>query len=327
MRRREFITLLGTAAAAWPLAAGAQQVGKVFRVGFLSSYSVESGKALLACLDDGLRQLGWVEGRNIHFDYRWSGGGATPLPALAAELVRLNPDLIIVSSTPGAQAVQQATPEIPAVFIAVSDPVASGIVASLARPGGNLTGVSNFLPATTGKLLELLRAAAPSAVRFAVFRDPNNAGKQLELGELKALGRDLGVTIEAVDVRTSDDIEHAFSTRNRMGADALITLVDGVTMTNRYRIAELAAKHRLPTIFQVRDFVDAGGLMSYGLNYCQHWRSAAAYVDRILKGNKPADLPVQQPTKFELIINLETAKAIGLTVPPTLLGLADELIE
>jgi putative tryptophan/tyrosine transport system substrate-binding protein len=254
-------------------------------------------------------------------------GAATPLPALAAELVSLSPDLIVVSSTPGAQAVQKATREIPAVFIAVSDPVASGIVASLARPGGNLTGVSNFLPATTGKLLELLKAATPSAVRIAVLRDPNNAGKQLELRELEVLGSDLGVAIEAVDVRAPGDIEHAFSNLNRMGVEALITLVDGITITNRHRIAELAAKHRLPTIFQVRDFVDAGGLMSYGLNYCQHWRSAAAYVDRILKGDKPADLPVQLPTKFELIINLKAAKAIGLTMPPALLGLADELVD
>jgi putative ABC transport system substrate-binding protein len=274
-----------------------------------------------------LRDLGWVKGRNIQFDYRWSGGAATPLPSLAAELVRLNPDLIIVSSTPGAQAVQKATREIPAVFVAVSDPVASGIVASLARPGGNLTGVSNFLPTTTGKLLELLKAATTSAVRIAVLRDPNNAGKQLELRELQVLGSNLGVAIEAVDVRAPDDIEDAFSYLNRIGADALITLVDGVTMTNRHRIAELAAKHRLPTIFQVRDFVDAGGLMSYGLNYCQHWRSAAAYADRILKGDKPADLPVQLPTKFELIINLKAAKAIGLTMPPALLGLADELVD
>ena len=310
-----------------PLTARAQQFGKVFRVGFLSSYSPEGGKVLLACLEDGLRDLGWVKGRNIQFDYRWSGGAATPLPSLAAELVRLNPDLIIVSSTPGAQAVQKATREIPAVFVAVSDPVASGIVASLARPGGNLTGVSNFLPATTGKLLELLKAATTSAVRIAVLRDPNNAGKQLELRELQVLGSNLGVAIEAVDVRAPDDIEDAFSYLNRIGADALITLVDGVTMTNRHRIAELAAKHRLPTIFQVRDFVDAGGLMSYGLNYCQHWRSAAAYADRILKGDKPADLPVQLPTKFELIINLKAAKAIGLTMPPALLGLADELVD
>ena len=325
MKRREFITLLG-GAAALPLAASAQQFGKVFRIGFLSSYSAEGGKDLLACLVGGLRELGWVDGRNILFDYRWSGGAATPLPALAAELVRLNPDLIVVSSTPGAQAVRQATQEVPAVFVAVSDPVASGIVTSLARPGGNLTGVSNFLPATTGKLLELLKAAAASAVRFAVLRDPNNAGKQLEVRGLQVLGRNLGVSIEAVDVRAPDDIEPAFSNLNRMGAEALITLVDGVTMSSRYRIAELAMKNRLPTIFQVRDFVDAGGLMSYGLNYCQHWRSAAPYVDRILKGSKPADLPVQQPTKFELIINLKTAKVIGLNVPPTLLGLADELV-
>src|SRR5262249_3059319 len=197
------------------------------------------------CFKDGLKELGWIEGRNIHFDYRWSGGATVPFPALAAELVQLGPDLIIVSSTPGAQAVQKATHEVPTVFIAVSDPVASGIVASLARPGGNLTGVSNFLPATTGKLLELLKAAAPSARRFAVLRDPNNPGKQLELRELKTLGDNLGVAIEAVDVQASDKIEDVFSKVSKMEADALITLVDGATMIHRYRIVELATKHRL----------------------------------------------------------------------------------
>jgi putative tryptophan/tyrosine transport system substrate-binding protein len=288
---------------------------------------MEGGKALLACLEDGLRQLGWAEGRNIHFEYRWfwrrchaptgiSCGAGSP---------QSRPHHCVVHA--GSSGRTKGYHDIPAVFIAVSDPVASGIVASLARPGENLTGVSNFLPATTGKLLELLKAAVTSATRFAVLRDPNNAGKQIELSELQVLGRNLGVAIDAVDVRAPDDIERAFPTMDKMSTDALITLVDGVTMTSRYRIAELAAQRRLPTIFQVRDFVDAGGFMSYGLNYCQHWRSAAPYVDRILKGNKPADLPVQQPTKFELVINLKTAKAIGLTVPPTLLGLADDLIE
>jgi putative tryptophan/tyrosine transport system substrate-binding protein len=185
MKRREFITLLGGAAAMWPLCAHAEPTSKTFRVGYLSSYSAESGKTLLACFQDGLRQFGWIEGRNVHFDYRWSGGAATPLPTLAEDLVRANPDVIVVASTPGSQAVHKATSQIPVVFVGVSDPVASGIVASLARPGGNITGVSNFLPATAGKLLELLRTVVPTTTRFAVLRDPNNAGKQQELNELR----------------------------------------------------------------------------------------------------------------------------------------------
>ena len=197
----------------------------------------------------------------------------------------------------------------------MSDPVASGIVASLARPGGNLTGVSNFLPATAGKLLELLSVVVPNATRFAVLRDPNNAGKQLELGELQMAGREMGVAVEAVDARAPADIEQAFSTIVTMRADALVTLLDGVTMGSRYQIAEWTTDRRLPTIFQIRDYVAAGGLMSYGLNYCRHYRSAATYVDKILKGARPVDLPVELPTTFELIVNLKTAKAMGLTIP------------
>jgi putative ABC transport system substrate-binding protein len=326
VKRREFITLLG-GATAWPITAVTQSTGKVFHLGYLSSYSAESGKALLACFQDGLRQLGWVEGTNIRFDYRWSGGSATPMPALASELVSLHPDLIMVASTPGAQAVHKATKEIPVVFAGVSDPVASGIVATLARPGGNITGVSNFLPATSGKLIELLRAVVPTATRFAVLRDPNNAGKQLELAELKQAAHDIGVTLEAVDARTVNDIEDAFSTIGRMNPDALITLLDGVTLTSRYHIAEWATRHRLPTIYQIKDFATAGGLMSYGLNYCQHYRRPATYVDKILRGARPADLPVELPTTFELIINLKAAKAIGLTIPESFLWRADEVIE
>jgi putative tryptophan/tyrosine transport system substrate-binding protein len=326
MRRRDFVAGFG-ATALWPLIARAQQSSKVFQIGFLSSYSAKGGEPLLACLQDGLRQFGWVQGKSIHFELRWAGGDAKLLPAMAAELAGRHPDLIIVSSTPGAQAAQRATRDIPVVFVAVSDPVANGIVASLARPGANVTGVSNLLPATTGKLLELLKAVCPSALRFAVLRDPNNPGKRLEVDELQVAGRAMGLAVEAVDVATPGDVEDAFSGMPGNGIEALITLVDGVTMTSRVRIAELAIKSRLPSEFQVRDFVDAGGLMSYGPNYCEHWRRAASYADRIMRGASPASLPVELPTKFELVINLKTAKALGLEIPPMLLGRADEVIE
>jgi ABC-type uncharacterized transport system substrate-binding protein len=326
MRRREVISLLG-GAVAWPFAAQAEPTGRAIRIGYLSSYSAEGGRELLACFKDGLRQLGWIEGKNLHFDYRWADGVAARLPALAGELVQLNPDLILSASTPGAQAMKKATSQIPVVFVGVSDPVASGIVASLSRPGGNLTGVSNFLPATAGKLLELLKTVVPSATRFAVLRDPNNAGKQLELGELKEAARELGVTIEAIDARALDDVELAFSRITEMRPDALITLLDGVTLSRRDQIAEWAARQQLPSIFQIRDFVVAGGLMSYGLNYCQHYRRPAAYVDKILRGARPADLPVELPTTFELVISLKTAKAINLIIPETFLLRADEVVE
>jgi len=327
MRRRDVLRLLGSAAVSWPGAVWAQPASKVFRVGYLSSYSAESGTALLTCFQEGLRQLGWIEGGNLHFDYRWSGGAATPLPTLAEDLVRTNPDVIVVASTPGSQAVHKATTHIPVVFVGVSDPVASGIVASLARPGGNITGVSNFLPATAGKLLELLRTVVPTATRFAVLRDPNNAGKQQELGELRIAAREMGVALDAADARSPEDIENAFLAIDSMGADALITLLDGVTMTAHRRIVEWTTNRRLPTIFQIRDFVAAGGLMSYGLNYCQHYRRAATYLDKILKGTRPSDLPVELPTTFELVVSLKTAKAIGLTVPEAFLLRADEVIE
>jgi ABC-type uncharacterized transport system substrate-binding protein len=325
--RRDFITLLGGAAAAWSLGARAEPTSKAFRVGYLSSYSAESGKALLACFQDGLRQLGWVEGQNLHFDYRWSGGAATPLPNLAQDLVRANPDVIVVASTPGSQAVHKATSQIPVVFVGVSDPVASGIVASFARPGGNITGVSNFLPATAGKLLELLRTVVPTATRFAVLRDPNNAGKQQELGELRIAAREIGVALEAADARSVADIDTAFSTIAGMNPDGLIVLLDGVTLTARPRIVHWATNRRLPTIFQIRDFVAAGGLMSYGLNYCEHYRRAAVYLDKILRGTRPADLPVELPTTFELVVSVKAAKAIGLTIPEAFLLRADEVIE
>lgn len=249
------------------------------------------------------------------------------MTALAEELIRPTPDLIFAAGTPAAQELQRATRDIPVVFAMVSDPVASGIVKSLPRPEANVTGVSNFLPATTGKLLEFAKAVVPKASRVAFLYDPANAGKLLELQELRASGPVQGVTIEPHELRTSADIERAFVAMTKAPPGALIIPTDGVTLRSRNQIVELAAKMRRPAIHQTREFVDAGGFMSYGLNVCQHFRGVASYVDKILKGAKPGDLPVEQPSTFELIINLKTAKALGLKTPQSLLLRADRVIE
>ena len=219
------------------------------------------------------------------------------------------------------------TQNIPIVFLGVSDPVESGFVKSLSTPGGSLTGISNFLPATSGKLIEILKLFAPKAVRFCVLHNPTNPGKILEVRELQTAGRTLSVAIEPVEVRSADDFESAFATITAFNCDALITLQEGLTLGGRREIADFATAHRLPTAFQIKEFVEAGGLMSYGLNYCQHYRRAATYVDKILRGSRPAELPVELPTTFELVINLKTAKALGMAVPQSLLATADEVIE
>jgi putative ABC transport system substrate-binding protein len=326
MRRREIITLLG-GAVAWPLAARAQHTGKVARIGYVGSASAAAGKSRLICFHDALHQLGWVEGQNINIEYRWGEGDTTRVPGLAAELVGLNLDLIVASGTPAAEAVRHATQHIPVVFNMVSDPVASGIVTNLARPDANITGVSNFFPAVAGKLLELLKTAVPDASRILVLHDPTNTGKRNEVGELQANGKVLGVEIEPIGLRTAEDVDNAFAAMTRAPPQGLITLVDGVTLIHLRRIVDHAARLKLPTMYEERAFVDAGGLMSYALNYCRHFRRSAFYVDKILRGAKPTDLPVELPTTFEYIINLKTAAALGLSLPPTLLALTDEVIE
>lgn len=276
-----------------------------------------SGKYLADCFIDGLRDLGWTDGKNMKTDFRWAEGISDRYSLLAAELVSSNPDLIVVTSTPGTQAVQRATRNIPVVFMGVSDPVASGIVASLARPGGNITGVSNFLPAISGKLIGLLKEAAPNAARFGVLHNPANAGKIIELHELQEAGRASAVSVIPIEVRSQEDFPGAFSKITQMNCDGLITLQEGVTLGSRKLVAEYALKNHLPTIYQIRQFVEVGGLMSYGLNYCQHYRRGATYVDKLLKGDRPADLPVELPTKFELVINLKTAKSLASKFQPT----------
>jgi putative ABC transport system substrate-binding protein len=274
-----------------------------------------------------LLNAGWIEAKNITIEYQWTEGVLERYPSAVAELVRTRPDLIVSTSTPGTQAVQRATRDIPVVFIGVSDPVASGIVASLSQPGGNITGVSNFLPAISGKLLELLKTIAPQISRAGIVLNPDNPGKILELRELQSAGHTLGIAVESLEVRSSADFERTFVNAAHMHVDALVTLMEGVTLTNRSLIVAFAQQNRLRAIYQIREFVDSGGLISYGLNYCDHYRRAAYYADRILKGTKPADLPVELPTKFELVINQKTAKTLGLTIPDKLLAIADEVIE
>ena len=320
------IVALACALLAAPLPSTGQQAGKVYRIGYLSSGSAPTPH-LIASIRDELRDLGWVEGQNIIIEFRGAERSVDQFPALAAELVRLKVDLIIVTSTPGALAAKAATRDIPIVFQMVSDPVTSGLVASLAHPGGNVTGWSNILPQMSGKLLQLLTEALPRASRVAVLWSSANPGKVLEYREIQAAARGLGVTLQSAEAPAPKDLEAAFSALTRGRPDALIILADQVTQPHDQRIVEFAATSRLPAISQVRQFVDAGGLMSYGLDLVRQYRRTALYVDKILKGAKPADLPVEQPTTFELVINLKTAKALGLTIPQSLLNRADEVIQ
>ena len=327
MDRRAFIGTLTGGILAAPLAAEAQPVKKPWRIGYLSGGSSPVMAPYVAAFREGLRNRGLIEGENIVVEYRWADGNNEKLPALAGELVALKVDLLVASGTPAAVAAKRATSQIPIVFTTVSDPVASGLVASLARPGGNATGWSTILPDMGGKLLGLLREAVPSASRIAVLANPTNPGKVLELKTMRDQAPSLGVTIQSVEVPTPASLDAAFSTMGSARPDILVTLFDTVTLSNRGRIVEFAARHRIPAIYQLKEFADAGGLMSYGPSLQSMLRRTAIYVERILKGAKAADLPVEQPTIFELVINLKTAKALGLTIPQSLLQRADQVIE
>jgi putative ABC transport system substrate-binding protein len=327
MRRREFLGALGGAATIWPHMARAQPFKRMRRIGFLSSYTAEGGKELIGCFRRGLEHDGWVEGRTISIEYRWAEGRPERYSVLAAELVHSNLDLIACNSTPATQALQRVTQDVPIVFMTVSAPVDAGIVSSLARPRGNTTGVSNFSPATVGKLLELLKSIRPNTSRVLVLRDPANVGKRIDVRELRASAPKLSLMLQVFDVRNGSDIERVLSAVKKPEEVGVIALTDGVTLSNRERIVELARRHRIPSIFQTKEFVETGGLMSYGVNLCQHFQSAATYVDKILRGTKPADLPIELPTTFELVINQRTARGIGITMPPTLLALANQVIE
>jgi ABC-type uncharacterized transport system substrate-binding protein len=324
MKRREFITLLG-GVAAWPLAARAQQPGRLPTIGFLGAApSIESQR--VAAFEQRLRELGWIEGRTVAIEYRWAEGRNERYAENAAELVRLKVDVIVASTTPPTLAAKQATAVIPIVFAAANDPVGTGLVASLARPGGNVTGLANQMSDTSGKKLEFLREVVPGLRRLAIMANAGNPGSVLDMSEAQATARRLGLEVSTSEIRRAEDIAPAFEALKDR-ADALYLCPDALLNTNRTRINILAVGARLPTMHGHREYVEAGGLMSYGHNNANQFRRAADLVDKILRGAKPADIPVEQPTKFDLIINLTAAKALGLDIPPTLLARADEVIE
>jgi putative ABC transport system substrate-binding protein len=325
MRRREFIAMLGGAAAAWPLAARAQQAGKVYRIGILEPIPVAQSAANHAALRKGLRELGYVEGRNLIIEFRSSDGRAERFPDLAAELVRLPVDLLVTRGTPAATAARNATNTIPVVMATIGDPLA--VVASLAHPGGNVTGMGDFIIDLTGKHIELVKRLVPSLSRVAYLDNMNNSGVPAQWEETKTAARALGLEIELLDMRKEEDLGRLFEAAVQHHVDALIVGADGIVLTHRRAIIDLAARNRLPALYQFRELVEIGGLISYGANRPDLYFRAASFIDKIFKGAKPAELPIEQPTKLELVINLKTAKALGLSVPQSLLLSADEVIE
>jgi ABC-type uncharacterized transport system substrate-binding protein len=325
MKRREFITLLG-GAAAWPLAARAQQPSKLPTIGFLGPNTSSLDSPRVGAFVQRLRELGRIEGRNVAIEYRWADGRTERLFEFAAEFVRLKVDVIVTSATPPVVAAKQATSVIPIVFAAVGDPVGTGLVSSLARPGGNVTGLSLQATDLAGKRLELLREVVPDLRRLAVMANVSAPPAVLEMAEVQTTARALGLEVVASEIRRPEDIAPAFeSFKGR--AEALYVCNDPLVTTNRIRINTLALGMGLPTMYNVREFVGAGGLMSYGPNFLDLYRRAADFVDKILRGAKPAEIPVEQPTKFDLVINLTTAKALGLKIPEAFLLRADEVIE
>jgi putative ABC transport system substrate-binding protein len=326
MKRREFITLLGGAAGAWPLAASAQQPARLPTIGFLVAGTPSSHGRWAAALVQRLRELGWIEGRTIAIDYGWAEGSRERAAEIAAEFVRLKVDVIVTSATVVVIAAKQATSVIPIVFAAASDPVGTGLVASLARPGGNVTGLSLQFTDLAGKRLELLRTVLPDLRRLAILANASSPATALEVAEVQAMARTFGLEVAAPEVRQTEDIAPAFEAlKGRV--EALYVVNDPLVDTNRVRINTLALAARLPTLHGDREHVAAGGLMSYGASFTDLFRRAGDLVDKILHGAKPADIPVEQSTKFDLVINLITAQALGLTIPPTLLARADEVIE
>ena len=325
--RRAFIGSVTGGLLAAPLAAETQQAGKVYRVGFLGNSSADLETNLVGPFRDGLRDLGYVEGRNIVIEYRWAEGKYERFPELVAELLALKVDVIVAAGTPAALALKRATTTIPLVMAAVGDPVGTGLVASLARPGGNLTGLAGIAPDLEGKRLELLKELAPNLARVSFLVNPANAlhvASEKQAGEAAKV---LHLKLQFVGIRAEPGFEHAFDAIVKERSGALVVLADRVFLHSRARIVDFAARQRLPAVYPYRELVEAGGLMCFGPNYADMHRRAATYVDKILKGAKPADLPVEQPTKFELVINLKTAKALGLTVPPSVLARADEVIQ
>jgi putative ABC transport system substrate-binding protein len=328
LTRRRLLGTLSASLLAAPLGAEGQQAGKVPRVAYLSASSAASDTWGVEAFRQGLRALGYVEGRNIVIEYRWADGRFERLPALAADLARLGVDVVVATGTPAALAARNATGTIPIIFVTSGDPVGSGLVASLARPGGNVTGLSLMSTlAISGKQLELLKEAFPTLRQVAVLANPANLPTAGLLTEAELAARPLGLRLRVVQVREPKEFDDAFAMMKNERAPALLVIADPLVNDNRARIVAFAATNRLPAIYPYRTFVDAGGLMSYGVDLSDLSRRAATYVDKILKGAKPADLPVEQPTKFELVINLKTAKTLGITIPPSLLLRADQIIE
>jgi ABC-type uncharacterized transport system substrate-binding protein len=325
MRRRAFISLLG-GAAAWPLAARAQQPGKLPTIGFLVAGTPSSHSQWVAALVRRLHELGWIEGRTVAIEYRWAEGRTDRFDEIAAEFVRRKVDVIVTSATAAIVAAKQATSVIPIVFAAAGDPVGTGLVASLARPGGNVTGLSIQQTDVAAKRLELLREVVPGLRRLAILGNVDGPAVLLDMREVQTTARPLGLEVVTSEIRRGEDIAPAFETLKGR-ADALYVCIDPLVHSHRIRINTLALAARLPTMHGSREPVEAAGLMSYGPNHPDLWRRAADYVDKILRGAKPGDLPVEQPRKFDLVINLTTAKALGLEIPPTLLATADEVVE
>ena len=327
MERRTFLGVLTGNLLAAPLAAEAQPAKSIARLGFLGSSSAERDKTRVAAFRQGLQELGWVDGRNISIELRFAAGQVEKIAALAAELVRLNPDVLVVAGAPAAHAAKTATRSIPIVMTNAADPVGTGLVASLGRPGGNITGLSDFNAGVVVKRLEILKEMVPSAARMAVLFNPGNPTNPLQLKLLREAAPALGIRLSSSEGRRADDLERAFAATKGDSADALIILGDPLLGSQARRILDLTMKHRLPATYGAREWTDIGGLISYGPGFDELYRRAATYVHKILKGARPGDLPIEQPTKFEMIINLKTAKALGLTIPQSLLLRADQVIE
>jgi putative ABC transport system substrate-binding protein len=327
--RRELLATLGGAAAAWPLAARGQQTERMRRVGVLMNLTADDDDASprVTALAQGLQQLGWTAGRNVRIDYRWGAVDADRSRRYATELLALAPDVILASSSPAVAALQQATPTVPIVFVNIIDPVGAGFVDSLAQPGGNATGFISYEYGLSAKLLELLREIAPELKRVAVLRDPAIATGIGQLAVIQAAAPSFGVEVRPVGVRDADEIERAVTAFARSSNGGLIVTGSPLTALHRKLIIALVARHRLPAVYPFRYYPTSGGLISYGPDTTDPFRRAAGYVDRILKGEKPSDLPVQAPTKYELVINLKTAKALGIEMPASVLARADEVIE
>jgi putative tryptophan/tyrosine transport system substrate-binding protein len=329
LRRRRFITLLGGAAVAWPLAARAQQSDRMRRIGVLVNLPADDPQAQVrnAALLQGLQELGWTVGRNVRIDFRWGAANAERIRRDAAELVALAPDVLLAPGTSTLEPLLQATRVVPIVFVHVADPVGGGFVESLAHPGGNTTGFTNLEYGVSGKWLELLKQLAPRVTRAAVLRDSTVSSGTAQFAAIQAVAPSLGVEVSPVNVRNASEIERGVAAISRGANGGLIVPAGGWAVRHRDLIISRAGQHKLPAVYYDRYFVTAGGLISYGPDLVDQYRQAAGYIDRILKGEKPADLPVQMPTKYQIVLNLKAAKALGLDVPPTLLARADEVIE